>query len=61
MNAEIPVHVDGEPWLQPPCAITILKSALKVFKFYLKTKVSLFISFKRILSLGNLITINTSV
>ena len=30
MNAELPVQVDGEPWLQPPCAITILKSALKV-------------------------------
>lgn len=30
MNTDIPVHVDGEPWLQSPCAITILKSALKV-------------------------------
>lgn len=30
MNSEIPVQVDGEPWLQSPCAITILKSALKV-------------------------------
>lgn len=29
MNTEVPVHVDGEPWLQSPCAITILKSALK--------------------------------
>lgn len=29
MNTEIPVQVDGEPWLQAPCAITILKSALK--------------------------------
>ena len=33
MNTEIPVHVDGEPWLQSPCAITILKSALKVSIF----------------------------
>ncbi len=30
MNSEIPVQVDGEPWLQSPCAITIIKSALKV-------------------------------
>ena len=39
MNTEIPVQVDGEPWLQAPCAITILKSALRVlisfFNFYL--------------------------
>ncbi len=32
VNTDIPVHVDGEPWLQSPCAITILKSALKVIK-----------------------------
>ena len=30
MNSDIPVQVDGEPWLQTPCAITIIKSALKV-------------------------------
>ncbi len=30
MNTDIPVQVDGEPWLQAPCAITIIKSALKV-------------------------------
>lgn len=29
MNSDIPVQVDGEPWLQTPCAITIIKSALK--------------------------------
>ena len=33
MNSEIPVQVDGEPWLQIPCAITIIKSALKVTLF----------------------------
>ena len=29
-NTEIPVQVDGEPWLQPPGDIVVLKSALKV-------------------------------
>ena len=29
-NTEIPVQVDGEPWLQPAGDIVVLKSALKV-------------------------------
>ena len=41
INGEVPVHVDGEPWSQPPCSITIIKSALKVNKF----KISLIIKF----------------
>jgi hypothetical protein len=31
-NIEMPVQVDGEPWLQPPGDIVVLKSALKVRK-----------------------------
>ena len=30
MNCEIPVQVDGEPWIQPAGDITVLRSALKV-------------------------------
>jgi diacylglycerol kinase family enzyme len=30
MNTKLPVQVDGEPWLQAPCSVTIIKSALKV-------------------------------
>ncbi|XP_076252009.1 diacylglycerol kinase theta isoform X8 [Rhynchophorus ferrugineus] len=29
LNADIPVQVDGEPWIQTPCEVVILKSALK--------------------------------
>jgi len=31
MNIELPIQVDGEPWIQPPGEIVVLKSALKVF------------------------------
>ena len=30
MTCEVPVQVDGEPWIQPPGDITVLRSALKV-------------------------------
>ncbi|CAH1127087.1 unnamed protein product [Ceutorhynchus assimilis] len=29
LHADIPVQVDGEPWIQSPCEVVILKSALK--------------------------------
>ena len=29
-NSELPVQVDGEPWIQPPGDIVVLRSALKV-------------------------------
>ncbi|KAK0157190.1 hypothetical protein PV328_011767, partial [Microctonus aethiopoides] len=29
LNADIPVQVDGEPWIQSPCDVVVLKSALK--------------------------------
>lgn len=30
LNSDIPVQVDGEPWVQSPGDIVVLKSALKV-------------------------------
>lgn len=30
MNSDIPVQVDGEPWVQSPGDVVVLKSALKV-------------------------------
>lgn len=32
LNTEMPVQVDGEPWVQGAGEVTILKSALKVMK-----------------------------
>lgn len=34
LNSEIPVQVDGEPWMMTAGDLTILKSALKVTYFY---------------------------
>lgn len=31
LNNEVPVQVDGEPWVQGPGELVILKSALKVY------------------------------
>ena len=30
IKSEVPVQVDGEPWIQQPGEVTVLKSALKV-------------------------------
>lgn len=30
MNSELPIQVDGEPWIQSAGEIVVLKSALKV-------------------------------
>jgi hypothetical protein len=35
MNSELPIQVDGEPWIQCAGEIVVLKSALKVMKIYL--------------------------
>lgn len=32
MNSELPIQVDGEPWIQSAGEIVVLKSALKVSK-----------------------------
>ena len=29
LNTEMPIQVDGEPWIQSACELNILKSALK--------------------------------
>lgn len=34
MNSDIPVQVDGEPWVQSPGDVVVLKSALKVSLFF---------------------------
>ena len=31
MFEELPVQVDGEPWLQPAGHVVVLRSALKVY------------------------------
>lgn len=30
LNTEMPIQVDGEPWVQSACEVNILRSALKV-------------------------------
>lgn len=37
MNSELPIQVDGEPWIQCAGEIVVLKSALKVFSITNKT------------------------
>ena len=34
INSEIPVQVDGEPWIQPAGDIVVLRSALKVINVH---------------------------
>jgi hypothetical protein len=40
MNSELPIQVDGEPWIQCAGEIVVLKSALKVKAIF--TKINLF-------------------
>ncbi|CAL1279216.1 unnamed protein product [Larinioides sclopetarius] len=30
LNTEVPIQVDGEPWIQSPCEVVVLRSALKI-------------------------------
>ena len=34
MFEEVPVQVDGEPWLQPAGHVVVLRSALKVYNYH---------------------------
>ncbi|XP_022709842.1 diacylglycerol kinase theta-like isoform X2 [Varroa jacobsoni] len=38
MNTEMPVQVDGEPWIQPPGEVVVLRSALKAIMLRKKPK-----------------------
>lgn len=38
MNSELPIQVDGEPWIQCAGEIVVLKSALKVMKISSQSK-----------------------
>lgn len=42
LHSETPVQVDGEPWVQSPGDVVVLKSALKVSRLFYH-----FIEFKR--------------
>lgn len=35
LNSDIPVQVDGEPWVQSPGDVVVLKSALKVKNWHI--------------------------
>ena len=48
-NVEIPVQVDGEPWLQPPGDIVVLKSALRVRNIHIFISILLVVMIKSFL------------
>lgn len=41
LNTEMPIQVDGEPWIQSACEVNIIRSALKVSLKKGKNNVSL--------------------
>lgn len=56
-HSDIPVQVDGEPWIQPPGDVVVFNSALKVSVHHIVCIYTLFIEIYRILYSENVLFI----